>query len=303
MPTVPFAQFTRKVLSVYTRRRKTTRKKVEQVLDEFGLICQTSADITPSAITIWLESYPLRKPITAFSLLRSFQSACTTAVKEHLLDESPFTGFWSPAQYWPDGQLDPPENAPYLTAGQMSRLLVQSDLEAVGGSWEAARRRFLAYMYVCTGCRKSEALGLMAADLNLVVGTIWIRGNARRTLKNRASRRCLFMPGMLAGAAADWAPRCGSIWMVPNKRRTGPWTEGPRGKKPLDELKALAARAGIDPFTILMVRHGYATAFTGGELALQMQLGHRHTRTQIGYRHVDPAMMRDNANRFYLPPR
>ncbi len=298
MPPVPFAEFTAKVLSVYSRRRLKTRKKVAQVLGEFAYLCSSTADITPSAITAWLAEWPHRKPVTGFSLLRSFRSACTTGMVLGLLERSPFTGFWSPAEYWPEGALDPPESVPYLTVDQMSRLLAQSDTEALRGSWVAARLRALVHLYVCLGCRASEALGLMVADLDLAGGTVTIRPNPRRPLKNRASRRCLGLPPILAAVLASWTP--GSVWLIPHKGLDGPWMSGRPGHKPLDEVSALGRRAGVVPCTIQMCRHGYATAFTGGELALQMQLGHRSASTQRSYRHVDPMMMRSIAERWGL---
>lgn len=296
----PFAEFTRQVLSVYSRRRPATRKKVEQVLGEFARICRTSGDLTPAAITRWLDSHPGRKPVTAYALLRSLRSACTAGLKVGALEVSPFAGFWSPSEYWPSGTLDPPESVPYLTAGQMSRLLAQSDSEALRGSWVSSRLRALVYLYVCLGCRKSEALGLMVADVDAVGGTVTIRPNERRLLKTRASRRCLALPAVLVPILEAWSLRCGSPWLIPHKGLDGPWLSGRPGHKPLEEVHGLGVRAGIDPCTIQMIRHGYASAFRGEETALQAQLGHWSRVTQRGYRHRDAAMMRATADRWHL---
>jgi hypothetical protein len=85
-------------------------------------------------------------------------------------------------------------------------------------------------------------------------------------------------------------------WLVPNVFRVGPWTGGSPGHKPLDRVKALAARAGVKGFTLLSLRHTFATLAEGmwglTELQIQRQLRHTNVKTQRSYRHADPDSMR-----------
>ena len=79
--------------------------------------------------------------------------------------------------------------------------------------------------------------------------------------------------------------------MFPNTYRTAPWTGGSPGHKPLDRIKRLGQRAGAENFTILSLRHSWATMAETlwglSDLQIMRILRHTNTRTQVGYRHAD----------------
>jgi integrase len=299
-----YADFTRRILALYSppMRRKATRDKMRLALSEFAQICPDTRSIGPEAIAAWIAAHPERSPIASFSLLRSFASACRAGKELGILRSDPFA-FRPPARWWPEGSLEPPERPRHHPPGELARVLEQSATEAASGSWEALRLDTLIRLYVFTGMRRSEALGLLAADVDLEGEALEIRPNGRRQLKTRASRRRLAMPEPLARAIRRWLPRCGSDWLIPHKGLSGPWLSGRVGHKPLDQVKALGRRAGVEGLTILSIRHTYATLgeqLGFGELLLQRLLGHRSRRTQLGYRHAEDTTLRDAAERFRL---
>lgn len=301
---VPFENFTRSVLALYTPpiRRKRTAEKLSQALREFAPLCPTTADITPAAVAAWMARPRARSAISSFSLLRSFASCCRAGSTLGILPADPFA-FRPPARWWPDGALDPPERRRHLSAAQARQLLDRADLEASAGEWRAVRLATLVRLYLCTGLRASEALGLRVEDLDRTAGTIEVRPNARRALKTRASRRRVPIPAPLAAALEAWLAIVDCEWLFPGVTRSGPWFGGPVGRKPLDEVKALGQRAGVGPVTILMLRHTYSTLVEGlgfGELLLQRLLGHRQRRTQLHYRHEDIDALREAGERFRL---
>ena len=300
MSPVPFADFVARSINLCKppRRRPATQTKLAQVLREFAQVCDSTADISLDAVAAWLDLHPSRAPLTSFSLLRSFARAVKLASKQGMIPVNPFD-IIPPSQWFPTGALDTPEKVRHLTVDQIGRLLARASLEAQGGDWEALRLDWLVKVYAFTGCRKNEALGLLTADVDLAKEVIWIRPNPRRPLKTKASRRRLPMCPELEAAARSWLPRCSSEWAVPHKRLDGPWLSGRPGTKPLDQVRALGARAGVPNVTILSIRHGFATAAEVGgfnELLLQRFLGHRQRRTQFGYRHEDLDQLRGAAD-------
>jgi integrase len=82
----------------------------------------------------------------------------------------------------------------------------------------------------------------------------------------------------------------GCEFLFPHSYRTGPWFSGRPGHRPLDEVKSLGERAGVDGLTILAFRHTVATLAEGwgiSELMLQRLLRHARRATQRSYRHAD----------------
>lgn len=100
---VPFEDFTRSVLALYTPpiRRKRTAEKLSQALREFAPLCPTTADITPAAVAAWMAQPRARSAISSFSLLRSFAGACRAGSTLGILPADPFR-FRPPARWWPD---------------------------------------------------------------------------------------------------------------------------------------------------------------------------------------------------------
>lgn len=308
---VSFPEFCRSVLPLYSPpvRRKRTREKLLQALAEFGPHCPTTREIHAGSIAAWMADWHGRRsPIASFSVLRAFAAAVRTGHAElGIVPLDPFRGR-PPRRWWPDGDLDPPERTRHLTAAQARRLLDRADREwadAAGGGprWRAHRLATLVRLYLYTGLRASEGLGLRVEDVGLAAGAIEVRPNGRRHLKTRAARRRVPIAEPLRGALESWLPEVDSEWLFPGSRREGPWSGGPPGYKPLDQVAALGRRAGIEGVTILSLRHTFATlgeSLGFGELLLQRLLGHRQRRTQLHYRHEDLEAMRTAADRLRL---
>lgn len=311
MASCTFAQFTAQVLPLYSPpiRRKRTREKLAQALREFAPFCPTTEAIAAGAVAAWMAAHAGRSPIASFSVLRSFAAAVRSGRDElGIVPHDPFRGR-PPRRWWPDGDLDPPDRVRHLTVEQARRLLDQVDREALETSdrpdrWHALRLATLIRLYLFTGLRRSEALGLRVEDLDLAVGVIEVRPNRRRPLKTRASRRRVPIPTPLRAALRPWLAEVGSEWLFPGATRRGPWTGGPPGQKPLDQVAAAGRRAGIEvPVTILMLRHTYATIgerLGFGELLMQRLLGHRQRRTQLHYRHEDGQAIREAGAAFRI---
>ena len=101
------------------------------------------------------------------------------------------------------------------------------------------------------------------------------------------------MAPSLADVLARWLPACGSDWLFPNRSRSGPWTGGYPGTKPLDRLKKAGEAVGVDGVTWKSLRHSWAThaesAWGLSEPAIQRVLRHTTPLAQRHYRHADLA--------------
>jgi integrase len=298
-----WGEFTSAVLALYDPpiRRIATRRKLEQVLAEFGEICRRPDDLTPGAIASWILAHPGRRPSTVSSLLGALSAACTYGRYAGLIRSNPFQ-FRSPRGWvdWSVPDLPPPVHS----SAAIARVLEAADGEALDGGWREYRLRAVVYSAAYTGARRRELLGLAVADLDLVGATIAIRPNAARPLKTAGSAARLPIAAPLAEVLADWVPRSGSAWLFPCIRRRAPWLEGPVGAKALDELKALGLRAGVHGLTFQSLRHTFASLAEGwglGELALQRILRHTSPRTQRTYRHELPDVLREAAAKIRFP--
>lgn len=327
MQPVPFEEFTRRVLPLYSPpiRRRRTREKMVQALNEFAPLCPDTSAINVEAVAAWIAGRPDRSAIASWSLLRSFAAAVRTGHEELTvrLDGGavaplvPFNLFQGrpPCRWWPEGELEVPEKVRHLSADEARRLLEHADRRVRESSglpdrWLALRLSTLIRICLFTGMRRSEALGLKRADLDLVAGAIEVRPNERRHLKPGAGRRRAPIPRGLAPALEEWNNLLTADpvdphqpWLVPNVTRSGPWFGGPYGKRPIDEVKALGLEAGLPGLTILMLRHTFATLLESldfGELLRQRLLGHRRRATQFGYGHEDAAILRGAGARVTL---
>jgi len=287
MKRLTWGEFARGVLALYEPpiRRKSTHRKMRQVLDEFGRHCRHCRDLTPETIAAWIAEHPGRRPSTVATLLSSLRAACNYAISRGWLKTNPFQ-FRAPRE-WIDP--DVPELPPPVHTGEeIAAVLRQADSEASGGCWRAARLRAVLYSSAYTGARKREIMGLRVEDVDLELQVLRIRTNSKRPLKTRKSSANLPIPAPLAYVLAEWIPLASSEWLFPGSYRLGPWFDGAPGYRPIDELKALGKRAGVEGLTFQSLRHSFASLSEGwgiGELMLQRLLRHTSIRTQRGYRH------------------
>jgi integrase len=312
MPPVSFARFRDEVLTLNSPplRRKGTWDKLRQVLDEFSILpkppVRKTSDLTPLAIAAWVRTYQdRRRPITSHSLLRSLRSAIGYGMAMGYLKLDPFT-FRTPSQWLgvEPGQ-EPPKHDRHKTAEEVARVLWTLDQEAALGTWESGRLQALVYTLAFTGMRRSEALGLLTADVDLGTRVLHIRTNPWRPLKTRGSAAPLGITEELAAVLALWLPRVGGgPWAFPGARRSGPWMSGGPGVRALDQVKAAGLRAGVSGLTLLSFRHTLATlseSWGFGELELQRWLRHTRRRTQDTYRSPDLDTIRRSAAKIRFP--
>lgn len=305
MHTVEFTQFASEVLALYLypSRRKSTRAKVTQVMGELGKLCPTTADLTPSAISVWLAEHPDRSAATHRSLLSTLRAACSYGAFQGWL-VSPFAfrplGEWLPADELAEADTEPFRR--HRTAEEVRKVLDQADQEAT--TWKGRRLRLLLYAYAFTGASKNEILGLRIIDVDLAAGFILIRSHPKRRLKTGARVARLPIPPFLVRILAAWIAELEQLasdrgveclWVVPHQELSGPWFHGRPGHRPLDHIKALGRRAGVPGLTILSLRHTVGTLAEGwgiGELMLQRLLRHARRQTQQHYRHEDLDQLR-----------
>lgn len=288
MPAVTFARFKSEILGLYSppQRRKATHAKMDKVLREVAeLGVRRTSDLTPGLIVRWLADHDHRRPATNRSYLGSLRAACNIGRKLGWLRVTPWEvrADWIPSDQEDDAE---PLARRHLTVLEIVRLIDQADADAILGDWQAARLQALIYTYVYTGLRKAEALGLLAADVNLESRSISVRGRRSRRLKTRSSRRLVAIHPELAVVLRRWVPRTGCEWLFPAIRREAAWLNGTTGYRALDHVQALAGRCGIDGVTIQCFRRSIATharRFGLGPLEVKDLLGHSSERTQEWY--------------------
>lgn len=185
------------------------------------------------------------------------------------------------------------EKAPtYFTRAQVKAILDQADREAEAASadWKAERLRALVYFEAYTGVRIEEALYLEWSDIDWETGTANINFKIDHDLKTEGSGNPIELPSVLIGVLRRWEGKKTCGWVFPNGRQR-PWTGGPSGMKPLDQLKALARRAGVPHSNWKMFRHTLTTHakqwFGLSAEQVKAQLRHTTTKTQEIYTHRD----------------
>ena len=291
---VPFATFADEVLSLYAApmRRQATRAKIAQVLAELSQICGKTGDLTPAAVSQWLAVHPDRSVATHRSLLSSLRAAYRYGAHRGWI-ANPFD-FRPLAKWLPADELA--AVAPFRrhrTCDEIRRILRQSDCEV--DTWKRRRLRAAVYCWAYTGAGKTEILGLRACDLDIARGVLTIQSHPRRRLKCAARAARLPIVSSLGPVLREWASECGSDWLFPHTELSGPWFHGRPGYRPLDQVKALGHRAGVEGLTILAFRHSFATMAEGcgvGELGLQRLLRHARPQTQLFYRHEELEQLR-----------
>ena len=127
-------------------------------------------------------------------------------------------------------------------------------------------------------------------------GIIWVVSRATHRLKSAGSEKFVTCPPQAVKILREYLPhrldapegfaRPASPYLFPNLRTATPWVGGPPGYKPLDRLKAVAARAGVEVASFQMLRRSVAThmeAAGAGPAQIQRQLRHSHVGTTTDY--------------------
>ncbi len=302
MPTISFPRFQAEVLEIYGLKAPATLALMKQVLREIGELkgVLKVSDLKPVTIARWLKAHPERSTANRDKLLRSLSAACSIGIASGYLKGSPIAALGK----LPDVDCDDDDEGPKLrhhSMAEVKRVLELATAEAAAYplEWKPARLEALVFTYAFAALRKREALHLRRADLDLDEGIIHIRKRvAGKAVKTRASAAPVPMPPALVEVLRPWSTRCGSPWLFPGVTLKGPWTGGPPGHKPLDQVKALGQRAGVEGLTILSFRHSFGThsrRWGLSDLMLKAILRHTTLRTQKHYIHADPEDLRHAA--------
>lgn len=287
MPTVSYEQFCSEVLEIYGLKAAGTCGKMRQVLREFGeLGLKTTADLKPVIVARWVRAHPGRARATADSLLRSFKSALTVAQASGYLITSPLAV--RPELGDETGMI----KVRHYSIAEVDRILALATAEAGPLDWKRRRLEALIHTYAFAALRKREALYLQWEDVDFRRNTLSIHPvkSIKHRLKTPRSEALIPMAGALAEVLDRWRPAALCEWVFPGVALRRPWTGGPPGLKPLCQIKALGARAGVQDVTILGFRHSFATHARRWGISREMvQAILRHTtlRTQEVYQHDD----------------
>lgn len=302
---IPYVLFRERVLALYTPplRARSTHAAMRRALDLLGRVegVTSTADLTTETLARYVASRADGNTNTTISQLRALKAACNLAVAEGWLDRNPCASRMFRLR------PSPPIRRTHFAVEEIGRLL--EHLEASHLDWKGGRLHALVATVAYTGLRKREALYLQVPDVDLGRGLLVVVARAGNRLKTQASARVVPIPPELETVLRGWLPRCHTIWVFPNLRGTGPWTGGPPGYKPLDQLQAAGRRVGIEGLTLHALRHTLATHLAGrwGLSVEQIRqiLGHSDSRTTLDhYIHRDPGHLRDAVRdvSFRVPP-
>lgn len=292
MPAVSFARFEEEVLELYEPPlcKPNTAKQVRQVLREFREVkgVRKTSDLSPVAIARWIKAHPDRSAVTIESLLRCFRPMLKYAVIKGYLKHSPLE--FRDADGWVREDKRPVKR-PHpgsRSIDEMTAVLARADEEATAGGWQERRVQALVYVYAYLGLRAAEALHLWVSDVDLAKSVVTIRCHPEDdwTPKTLASAATLPVAPPLAVVLREWTPETGCRWLFPGMKLLGPWVSGGPGAKPLDKVKALGERAGVENLTIAAFRKTigtYAKTWGLGPLELKALLRHTNVETQDWY--------------------
>lgn len=150
-------------------------------------------------------------------------------------------------------------------------------------SWLGERLYALAATVAYTGLRRDEVLTLKVEDVSLFMALITVSDRQRRKTERSAS--VVPIPRELSEILAYWLPRCGSEWLFPGVRRQGPWTGGACGERACDRVRQAGQEVGVAGFTLLSLRHSFATH-------ARRQWGLSELQLADVLRHTSPVMQR-----------
>lgn len=279
---IPFHRFTASILRVYAgpgHAKRTLTKMRCILLLVAGLGVKSTADLTTELAARFVAERG--KTVNANTIrgdLSYLSAACSFAVEEGWLDHPPR---WKRVR---------PRRIRSATSKVHSIEDIARVLEHLGGSarsWKGCRLHALGATVAYTGLRRDEVLTLMVEDVNLAVGLLSVSDRQRR--KTEESAAAVPIPPELGEILKSWLPRCGCAWVFPGVRRQGPWTGGKCGERACDRIRHAGQDVGVAGFTLLSLRHSFATharcQWGLSELQLADVLRHTSPATQRWYVH------------------
>ena len=274
---IPFHRLVQAVLSLYEPplRARATYLKMRAALAEFGSLpgVHSSADLDTAHVAEFAARRMESNINTTISLLRCLRTASHFSVAEGWSERPPQ---WRRLMPRPGPRV----TVRHYTHDQVAALL--EHLAALAVDWRGRRLHALAATIAYTGLRKMEALSLQVEDVSLSGSILAIV--ARRRLKTVGSAAPVPI-------LARWLPEAGPVWVFPGVERTGPWTGGSPGYRPIDRLRQAGEAVGIVGLTFHSLRHTLAKLMVGqfGLSVDQARSVLRHTteRTTELYLHRD----------------
>lgn len=311
-----WAKIEREILAIYAApmRAKATLAKHRQCLEIWQRHCNNPRKIDVVTVSQIISDRSRDLAATSVnSLLRTMRTQCKFFVAQGYLSRSPFD---ARSFFIREKSSAKPR---HQTIGELQKLFDTADAEvkssdSISKRWKARRRRALLYLLTHTGLRKMEALTLRVEDVNVLDRIVWIEdkeeaaaGIAWQT-KTEASRQPVPMTTKCALVLAEWIQHVPGKFLFPQITADRPWILGKTGYRPLDEIKALGERAGVDGVTLHSLRHSYAThaeslwGFTDVQIARILR--HTNVHTQKKYRHADLENLRrlTEGKDFVIPP-
>ena len=305
-------------------RAKSTRSSIMRILDKLDRLggIETTADLTTATVARFIAAEPPgQHPNTTYTQVAKLRVVCNIAAAEGWLRMSPFVA----RRRWV--RKITPAVPKVHSREEIARVLglAAADVARKRGwaQWRARRLLALVAVVAYTGLRRNEALHLRVEDVDLSTRMLAIVARRDGNLKTDAAAQPVPIPDALAVILAGWIPHLATPpphrhslgrpggrpaavtraglrevdpgWLIPNAYRTGPWQGGSNGHKPVQRLKRLAHRAGVEGFTFQSLRHSWAThaEFWGlSDAMIQRVMRHSNTRTQQHYRHAEAANLR-----------
>jgi len=196
----------------------------------------------------------------------------------------------------------------FYSIEQVRAILAQADkdVQEQPDNWAVNRLRALIYFVAYTGPRIKEVLYLEWQDISFEAGIAYLHPRLENMLKTEVSAAPVGLADPLLTVLSAWRTMQRCPLVFPNLRKDTPWITGGKGYKPLDQLKELAGRAGVEHATWKMFRDTLTTLgksqFKLTEAQLQAMLRHTTTQTQKHYTHDELLGLRANANAFNFSP-
>jgi integrase len=276
------------------------------LLEEVGPL-ESTADLNMGTIARFVASRKGKEnPNTTRHHLRKISSVCTIAVGEGWLRCSPF----NIRRVWV--RSVEPAHPRIHSAAEIAAVLARARQEVLSAHpakrWAARRLLAVAATAAYSGMRRDEVLRARTEDLHLADGFLNLVARENDTHKTVGACQPVPLAPDLIPVLRGWTAHLGgSEWLFPRKDLASPWVGGTTAARPCGQLKALGARAGVDGFTFMSLRHTWASLAEGwGLTAEQIKRVLRHTNlhTQLGYRHAELTSLRAMVRgvRFEGPP-
>ncbi len=309
MPAISIARLYDELMVIYAppRRAASTRRQVAQVMREITAVpgVRKSSDLRSVTIAKWMDLHPDRTAVTTKSLLRCLRAITTYAIAEGYLKHSPFS--YRKVNSWiRDDAAPPARTLKHRSIEDVTRVLELADAEASGGAWDRRRLRMLVNLYAYLGLRMAEAPHLWVSDVDLFRSALHLQAHAEDGWRPKTLRSAAVLPlaGPLVGLLADWIPDTGCRWVIPGKKRQGPWLHGGPGVRPLDQVRELGARAGVPGLTIASFRKTigtFAKSWGFSQLELKALLRHSSVETQRWYDEDEVEALRPATAKIQFP--